>query len=522
MRPIYLACLAICQTPYIPIIGQTSFQGLFGGSGREVGSSVVQTSDGGYVLAGSTTSTGAGEADVLLIRTDLNGDTLWTRTYGSPGPEFASALRRTSDDGLIIAGFTDTANAGANLAFLMRTDANGDLLWTKTYGFGSVSAATSVEGTSDGGLIMVGYAGGSGFGPWMFVVKTDAVGDTLWTRRYQHLGGSIVATYASSVQEMPGGGYVVLGDANDLTVCYVILAENGANLSSGTFSGVQNYGNDLNVLALANGGYVVVGTTASPGPNALDIFMIRLDSQLQQVWTRTYFGTNSEYGKDVRQTTDGGFVIVGVTHSFNSFGNDHGDAYLVCTDSTGNLLWSKSYGSIQYDEGRCILQTQDGGFMICGMQDLTGMNDMKLYMVKVDANGSSSCNQADPATVTSAIASQRTWLSTNSFMGCNIGSPQFTFGRGIPFSDPCTNGIEEDPSFPDVLIQGTCIRDEIWMTGTDQGDLIMLYDLTGRLLRTYKAEAEKTMIPSKGLAPGQFIVVYSDGQKKYTFKLTML
>jgi hypothetical protein len=147
----------------------------YGGTGADYAYSVQQTSDGGYIVAGETTSFGAGSADILLIKTDANGNIIWTKTYGRTSYDLALSVQQTSDSGYIVAG---GIGMGLGDIFLIKTDANGNIIWTKTYGGIGSDYAYSVQQTSDGGYIVAGGTYSFGAGTWdAFLVKTDANGD---------------------------------------------------------------------------------------------------------------------------------------------------------------------------------------------------------------------------------------------------------------------------------------------------------------------------------------------------------
>ena len=193
--------------------------------------SVRQTSDGGYIIAGST-DLNSGPLDVYLIKTNASGDTLWTRTYGGTNADGGSSVQQTSDGGYIVAGFTtsfgDTVNGDV---YLIKTNVSGDTLWTRTYGGASYDFGYSVQQTSDGGYIITGvtcsYGDTSGD---VYLIKTNTSGDTLWTRTY----GGTSADKGNSVQQTSDGGYIVAGYTNSFGDGYqVYLIKTDANGNSG-------------------------------------------------------------------------------------------------------------------------------------------------------------------------------------------------------------------------------------------------------------------------------------------------
>jgi hypothetical protein len=170
--------------------------------------SVQQTSDGGYIVAGQTYSFGAGNYDVFLVKTDANGDVQWAKTYGGTSSEQAFSVQQTSDGGYIVAAYTTSFGAGNNDFFFIKTDANGNVQWAKTYGGTNEDWASSVQQTSDGEYIVAGYTASFGAGSYdIFLIKADASGNVQWAKTY----GGTSYDYATSVQQTSDGGYIVAG-----------------------------------------------------------------------------------------------------------------------------------------------------------------------------------------------------------------------------------------------------------------------------------------------------------------------
>ena len=256
---------------------QTGWWRTFGGPNADGSSSVQQTSDGGYIIAGWTDSFGPGTPDssnVYLIKTDAAGDTLWTRTYGGTGDDYANSVRQTSDGGYIVAGSTSSFNAGKGDVYLIKTNAVGDTLWTRTYGGTDLDQGMSVHQTPDSGYIVAGYSYPyAGANSDFYLVKTSASGDTVWTRTY---GGT---------------------------------------------------GNDWGYSAqpTRDGGYLVAGCTYSYGAGDADFYLVKTDGSGDTLWTRTYGGVDYDDAWSAQQTADGGYIITGYTYSF---GVAHDAVYL--------------------------------------------------------------------------------------------------------------------------------------------------------------------------------------------------
>ena len=156
----------------------------FGGSSGDGGYKVQQTTDGGYILLGGTSSFGAGNSDIWLIKTNSYGDTIWTRTFGGSDNDVGWSVIQTDDEGYIIIGTKNPYGINADV-WLIKTDSFGNTLWTKTYGGNDEDSGNSIQQTSDGGYIITGMTASYGAGNGdVWLLKTDSLGDTLWTHTY--------------------------------------------------------------------------------------------------------------------------------------------------------------------------------------------------------------------------------------------------------------------------------------------------------------------------------------------------
>ena len=359
------------------IMAQEVFERTYGGVGLDVGNSGQQTNDGGYVVCGSF-GYDDWTSDVYLIKTNASGDTLWTRTYGGENSDFGKSVQQTSDGGYIIAGYT---GAYPNYdVYLLKTDGAGDTLWTRTYGGTEEDCGNSVQQTLDGGYVITGYTGSLDSGFDVYLIKTDASGDTLWTRTY---GGSNF-DYGYFIQQTSDGGYVVCGSFayDDWTSDVYLIKTNasGDTLWTRTYGGENSdYGKSLQQTS--DGGYIIAGYIDAY-PDFISVYLIKTDEIGDTIWTKTYGGTEEYYGNSVQQTTDGGYVIAGYSGAFTS----GYDVYLIKTDASGDTLWSRTYGGSDYDYGYFIQQTSDGGYVVGGS---FGYDDWTsdVYLIKTNENG---------------------------------------------------------------------------------------------------------------------------------------
>jgi hypothetical protein len=379
-----LLLAAVCLTSIAR--AQPSWSRTYGGTSDDEANSVKQTSDGGYIMVGYTQSFGAGNPDAYLVKTDASGDTLWTRTYGGSNTDGGFSVQQTADSGYIIAGWTTSFGTGSSDVWLIKTDVQGDTLWTSTYGGAGTEWGYSVQQTTDGGYIVGScYLDGMGHDVWL--IKTDAQGDTLWASLYR--GTNVGGRGGNFVQQTVDGGYMIAGydygtGAGDIFLTKTNAA--GDTLWARTYGGTNDdWANSAQQTT--DGGYVVAGYTRSFGAGDADVYLVKTNALGDTLWTRTYGGPGFDAGYSARQTRDGGYVVAGTT---TSFGAGAADVYLVKTNAFGDTLWTGNYGGARDDVGYSVAQTADGGFAIAGYTTSFGVGSptrANVYLIKTDSLG---------------------------------------------------------------------------------------------------------------------------------------
>jgi hypothetical protein len=296
--------------------GNMQWNKTYGGTSQDEAYAVRQTSDGGYIIAGVTSSFGAQFSDFWVIKTDSNGNAQWNKTYGGPRIDIAYSVQQTSDGGYIVAGSTNSFGSGNNDFWLVKTDGNGEMQWNKTYGGLYNDNAYSVQQTNDGGYVACGYTGSFGAGYEDFwLVKTDSNGNMAWNKTY----GGENSDYAYSVQQTSDNGYIIAGDT------YTTGAQLEVWLvktdSSGNMQWNKRYGGPLDDGAYTVGqtsdGYIVAGFTYSIANNR-DILLIKTDLSGNIEWNQTYGGKEKDEACAAEQTSDGGYIVAGTTYSFDA------------------------------------------------------------------------------------------------------------------------------------------------------------------------------------------------------------
>ena len=308
---------------------------------------------------------------------------MWTKTIGGINGDQGNFAQQTTDGGYIIIANTTSFGAGANDIWLIKTDDSGDTSWTKTFGAGGNDGGNYVQQTTDGGYIIAGQ--NASFGPvdgWL--LKTDSSGDTLWTKFFG--GGGF--DYINCVQQTSNGGYIIAGRTNSFGAssydAWLLKTDSsGDTLWTKTFGGSANeYGSSVDTTS--DGGYVIAGITSSFGAGHNDVWLIRTDGDGDTLWTKAYGGSNDEWALSVQETSDGGFVVTGTT---DSFGAGLNDIWLIKTDGSGDTLWTKTYGGMMYDWGTSVQQTTDGGYIIAGYTDSFGAGNDDMLLIRTDNSG---------------------------------------------------------------------------------------------------------------------------------------
>ena len=312
-------------------------------------------------------------------------DTLWAMTYDAGDVEKAFRARTTDDGGFIVCGSTRSPGPGDTDAYLVRTGPAGAVIWARNHGGTGVEEVYDVLQTSDGGYAAVGYTSTETAGYFdVYLIRTDPAGDTLWTRKY----GGIDYDYGYALEEVPGGGFIIAGRTSSYgkgwrSAYFIRTDADGDTLWTSVHGG---WGKDeaYSVVALDGGGYLAAGYTESYGAGGRDVWLLRLDSAGDTVWTRTYGGALDERAEDLRRTTDKGFIMAGRS---NSFSQSLYDMYLVKIDAAGDTLWTRTYGGAAMEHAYSVGQTMDGGFVIAGYTDSYGSGARDAYVVRCDAAG---------------------------------------------------------------------------------------------------------------------------------------
>ena len=334
-KKLFLSSIVIFVLLSFPIINSVGASSVmwsqtYGGVGEEVAHSLVETSDGGYALAGYTRDFGApeGDGDFWLVKTDAFGNIEWNKTYGGDGQDRAYSLVETSDGGYALAGSTWSFGAGKDDFWLVKTDRYGNLEWNRTYGGARSDSASSLVVTSDGGFALAGdtFLINSS-DPDFLLIKTDAYGNMEWNQTYDSWWD-----HASSVVETSDGGYVIAGFAGSyfgIGDFWLVKTDGNGNMEWD-----KKHDKGLNsMVETSDGGFALAGVRESFDHGFHnDFWLVKTDSYGNIEWSQTHGGLEDDIAHSLVETSDGGYAIAGYTYSF---GAGDSDFWLIKTDEHG-------------------------------------------------------------------------------------------------------------------------------------------------------------------------------------------
>jgi uncharacterized delta-60 repeat protein len=361
------------------------WQKTFGGSDSDQAHSLIQTTDGGYAVAGETRSYGAGGSDFWVIKLNSDGRKEWEKTFGGSNHDSAYSLIQTIDGGYALTGDTDSFGADCSDFWVIKLNSDGRKEWQKTFGGSHCDRAHSLIQTTDGGYAVAGityscYSCGAG-GRDFWVIKLNSDGRKEWEKTFG--GGD--HDWAYSLIQTIDGGYALAGQkgsygAGGLDFWVIKLNGNGKKEWEKTFGGSHCDWAD-SLIQTTDGGYAVAGTTCSYGAGGSDFWVIKLNSDGRKEWQKTFGGSDSDQAHSLIQTTDGGYAVAGTTCSY---GAGNWDFLVIKLDGNGKKEWEKTFGGGDDDWADSLIQTTDGGYALAGGTRSYGAGKLDFWVIKLD------------------------------------------------------------------------------------------------------------------------------------------
>ncbi len=377
----------------------------FGGSDFDVANSITQTFDRGYIIAGYSDSHDGDitdfkkYSDYWILKLKADGDLDWQKSYGGSDKDVANSIVQTLDGGYIVAGYSDSHDGdmtnykGASDYWILKLKANGELDWQKSYGGRKEDVANSIIQTLDGGYIIAGYSKSDegditnsidGSDYWILKLKAD--GEIDWEKSY----GGKNEDVANSIVQTFDGGYVVAGYSESVDGD-VTNPRGGSDYwilklkADGEIDWQRSYGGSdkdvaKSIVQTFDGGYVIAGFSESAdgyirnpkGDNDYWIIKLKEDGALD--WEKSYGGSSHDFAHSITKTIEGGYIVAGLSSSIDgdiSSPIKTFDYWIVKLREDGALDWEKSYGGSMVDHANSIIQTYDGNYIVAGYSQST-------------------------------------------------------------------------------------------------------------------------------------------------------
>ncbi|MBD3286692.1 hypothetical protein GF359_08845 [candidate division WOR-3 bacterium] len=356
------------DSTHVTLETPTSWEKSFGTGYLDIGNCVRQTADGGYVIVGYTFSFEEG-GDVYLIKTDANGKVLWHKTYDGDG--LGNFVEITNDGGFIIAGSTISSDDSDDRdCYLIRTDSRGDTLWTRTYeGF----YINSVVHDPDGGYIF-----SRGFGDTVSVMNIDEEGNTVWERTYPWIDRCSNTLYRTADE-----GFIIAGLYYGDSSLVQLLKTNSQGDTLWRRYYKAFYASHDAFCTASESGYFLAGE-GNDG-----IWIMKMDEAGDSLWTR-YLGEKKRMPYmdcilSLRKTSDGGYILAGGKDLvYNCDVATEGSLLLIKIDANGDTLWSREYGGEGGQVGNFVQETSDGGYIVVGVTTTPDGSNTDIYLVKTE------------------------------------------------------------------------------------------------------------------------------------------
>lgn len=387
-------------TFHLQVASQAYFQKALGRTGHDVCRGIVQTADSGFIAVGYTTSGGAGSHDVVAAKLDYKGNPEWVKAYGGVGIDQAEAICALSDGNFLIAGHTTSFGAGGKDFYLIKIDPTGTIIWTKAYGTAGDDHCNSVIESSTGDIFMAGHTNGIGAGSFdVYVSKITSTGSQWWAKSY----GGPALDHGNSIVELPSGNLILAGKTNsfgfgDYDAEVMKLNPDGDTLWTKVYGGAS-WDEFKNVILTSDNELLFSGFTQS-----FDAHMVarhidftgllsKIDTLGEPTWLKTYgISGNETIIKKVVETQSGDFTGLGYTGSFPAY-----DFYSISISSTGAIEWYNVHGSGAFEDGSEVIKSYDGGYVMAGYTQGFGAGNYDFYIQKTNAYGNVDCNIAGGA-----------------------------------------------------------------------------------------------------------------------------
>ena len=391
------------------------WQHSYGGSNEEDLQYINELSDGNMIAVGSTNSFGEGGTDIFLEKLDQNGNLLWAKTYGKAGEDLGFSVDQTSDGGFLIVGQTDSEGAGFTDVYVLKTDSLGNLQWANTYGSSGYDYGYKMLETPSGDYIILGYTGYYGSGSRdIYLLKIDNSGIVDWAKTF----GDTLDEVGYDMKYAPDGNIIIAGKT-------MSFGSQGADIyllkidTAGSVLWSNAYATDKEDVANAvyptsDGGYIIGGYSAGFGAGKTDGLLMKVDSIGDLEWSYLYGGAMEDEIQSVIESSAGEYYVSGHSYSFNTGDQD---AYVLKVANTGALVWANVYGGDSNDDAYKVIETSTGKIVVAGATNSLTSTTKSAFVFEIDTDGNPGCNHEVAVLAALQINLNQRSVTTSSLSG---------------------------------------------------------------------------------------------------------
>ena len=444
----------------LSVSAQTTFQMAYGGANDDEAHTLCITNDNHYIIAGTTMSFGSGGKDICIIKTNENGNVIWSKTYGGSQDELPRSIIQTNDNGFIIVGNTYSFGHGERDIYILKIDTDGNLQWSKVVGGDAEDRGFTVVELNNGDFIVGGTT--QSFGAGMrdaYIFRIDSTGNVAWN----NIIGGAGLDNCFTIRRTTDNNFIFTGTQESFgpgfRAFFIVKFNEQGDILLTKSIGTDYEEHTYNLLPTIDDGYIFLGHTPVYGAGSWDIVAIKTNSNFEAEWAKTYGKAGNDYNREIIETDDG-FLIFGTTASF---GNG-GDLMLIKINHSGDIQWSKTYGGNNLEDliwggEKPLINTIDNQILFTGLTKSFG-DQKQIYLVKTNYAGESGCNEDDVNVISQDFISQVQSISPEIAHHMSILSANTIVTEMIiPETVICTSGTPPIAHFRSdtIICQQDCI-----------------------------------------------------------------
>jgi hypothetical protein len=502
MKKLFLLLVFFYLVSLSVLNAQSYWQKFYGDAGDDYATCMKGTSDGGYIIAGSKWDS-SGHQDIMLLKTDGNGDLLWQKTYNAGATTVALSIAEASDGGFVIYGLYDIGLMMSYFLFL-KVDINGNFLWTQRY-TGLYDVHGNIESTSDNGFIVSGELNGNG------IMKLDSTGMIVWHNKYINVTSTIytaaVETKDNKIVIVTRQNIMKLDLSGNLLWNKNLMAPAGVNYGMHSLTAVSDSGC---IFAYSN----------YSATNAREVTISRYNAVGDLLWKKEYgLGPNDQFINSIKEDSDGGFVMTGTSgYPLNS------SIIFMKIDTGGNVVWSKFINNTSSSNQAMGLEiTSAGDYVITGFSNLTSFGTHDAILLKTDSSGNGLCTiYSVPCAVTDIIivdSSNFIYVIPDTVTSLPVSLNENFYGT----TSLCLNTSVSEINAQSMDLYPSPASDHITVSFSEYfSGILKIFSSTGALCKTGYIDNTLSYSFDFNLPPGMYIATFKNDKSAFNKKFLVV